>query len=265
MSIDRFRELHEGPTFVIPNPWDAGSAKILHSLGFQALATTSAGHAHTLGRPDAARAVSRDEALDHASVLVAATPLPVNSDLERGYGDTPESVAETVRLAAAAGLAGCSIEDATGDTRDPIYDIGLATDRIAAGVEAARETGFVLTARAENLLYGITDMADTINRLQRFQEAGAEVLYAPGLRTAGAVRRVTESLDAWVNVLAHPNLSVTELADMGVSRISIGSGMSRAAFGALIAAGREILDRGTFTFASAAADFDEIEQMFGRP
>lgn len=264
-SIERFRQLHDGPTFVMPNAWDAGSAKILQALGFEALATTSAGHAHTLGRRDAEKAVSREEALEHAKVLVAATPLPVNGDLERGYGDSPEDVAKTIELAIDAGLAGCSIEDASGNPQEPIYDVGLATERIAAGVEAARESGFVLTARAENLLYGVTDMGDTVNRLQSFQEAGAEVLYAPGLRSVEAVRQVTDSTDAWINVLAHPNLTVAQLAELGVNRISIGSGMSRAAFGALIAAGEEIRDDGTFTFAATAAGFDTIEQMFGRP
>lgn len=263
MSIETFRRLHGGPTFVMPNPWDAGSAKIMCSLGFPALATTSAGLAHTLGRPDGEGAVSRAEAIAHAADIVAATPLPVNGDLEGGYGDDPAAVAETVRAALAAGLAGCSIEDATGDSSEPIYDFGLAVARIEAAVEAAGNSGFVVTARAENLLHGVDDMGDTIKRLRAFEDVGAAVLYAPGLRTADAVRQVVENVGAWVNVLAHPGLLVEDLAELGVSRISVGSGMSRAAFGALITAGREILETGSFHFAAGAPSFSTIESMFG--
>lgn len=265
MSIQRFRELHEGPTFVMPNPWDVGSAKILHSLGFAALATTSAGLAHTLGLADGARAVSREAVLAHSTEIVAATPLPVNGDLEQGYGDTPDVVAETIGLAVAAGLAGASIEDATGDPANPIYDIGLATERIAAAVEASRASGFVLTARAENLINGIDDLADTIARLQRFQDVGADVVYAPGLRSIETVTAVVSSVETWVNVLAHPNLTVGALAELGVKRISIGSAMSRAAFGALLRAGEEIIEHGTFGFAADAPGFGKIHEMFTTP
>ena len=265
MSIARFRQLHEGDCFVMPNPWDAGSAKILHAVGFEALATTSAGHAHTLGRKDAERAVGRGEALDHAADIVAATPLPVNGDLERGYGDNPDEVAATVRLAIGAGLAGCSIEDATGDPANPIYDRALATDRIAAAVEACGDSGFVLTARAENLLHGIEDIDDTIERLQGFAAAGAECVYAPGIRSIEVVRQVAGSVGCWVNVLAAPYFTTAELAEAGVSRISIGSGLSRAAYGALIAAADEILKEGTFNFAAQAPGFSDIETMLTNP
>ena len=264
MTITRFRELHQGETFVMPNPWDRGSAKILYGLGFEALATTSAGHAHTLGRNDGERAVTRAEALRHAAEVVNATSLPVNGDLERGYGDSPEDVALTIQAAIAVGLAGCSIEDATGDPDRPIYDVGLAVERITAAVEACGGTGFVLTARAENLLHGIDDMADTVDRLQRFADAGAEVVYAPGLANIEAVTAVTGSVDCWVNVLARPDLTVAQLAEAGVTRISLGSAMSRAALGSLLEAGREVLSEGTFTFAAEAPGFSRIQALFSK-
>jgi 2-methylisocitrate lyase-like PEP mutase family enzyme len=254
-----FRALHEHGTFIIPNPWDVGSARILTALGFAALATTSAGFAWSIGRRDGA--VTREEALAHCRDLVAATHLPVSADLENCFGDAPEFVAETIRLAAATGLVGCSVEDATGDRAKPIYDAGLATERVAAAVAAARALPFpfTLTARAENFLHGRPDLDDTIKRLQAFERAGADVLYAPGLRDIETVRTVCASVGKPVNVLAGAKgLSLAALAAAGVRRVSVGGLLSRAALGALIRAGREIKEHGTFTFAEEAASFAEI-------
>lgn len=259
MTTEAFRRLHDGPIFVMPNPWDVGSARLLASFGFSALATTSSGFAHTMGKIDGS--TTRDEALAHASEIVRATPLPVNGDLERGYGDDPSTVADTVQMAIDAGLAGCSIEDATGRPDEPIYAMDDAVARVAAAVEAAAGTGFVLTARAENFLFGINDLADTINRLVRFQEAGADVVYAPGLARLTDIAAVVASVDVPVNVLARPNFTVSELADVGVTRISLGSAMSRAALGAAMHAAEEITTHGTFTFANDAPDFAEIERL----
>src|ERR687891_1506720 len=226
-----FRALHERPgAFVIPNPFDIGTARILAGLGFEALATTSAGMAFALGRRDGA--VRRDEALAHARAIVAATPLPVSADLENGFGDGPEVVAETIRLAADTGLAGASIEDATGDPDRPIYDASLALERVVAAVEAARGLTFpfTLTARAENFLHGRPDLDDTIRRLQAFESAGADVLYAPGLRDLDAVRTLCQAVDKPVNVimgLTGAAFTVDQLAAAGVRRISLGSGLSR--------------------------------------
>ena len=264
-----FRALHERPgAFVIPNPWDVGTARILAGLGFEALATTSAGMAFALGRRDGA--VSRDDALAHARTIVGATALPVSADLENGFGDAPETVAETIRLAAGTGLVGGSIEDATGDPDRPIYDRSLAVERIAAAVEAARALPFpfTLTARAENFLHGRPDLDDTIGRLQAFEAAGADVLYAPGLRDLGMIRTVCAAVGRPVNVimgLAGAPFSVDDLAAAGVRRISLGSALSRAALGTFLRAAREIKERGTFTFADGAASFAEIEPfMQGR-
>ena len=260
-----FRALHERPgAFVIPNPFDVGTARILAGLGFEALATTSAGCAFGLGRPDGA--ITRDEAMAHARSIVEATPLPVSADLENGYEDAPEGVAHTIRLAAAAGLVGCSIEDATGRPEKPIYDLPDATRRIAAAVEAAGRLGFpfTLTARAENFLHGRPDLDDTIRRLQAFEAAGADVLYAPGLREAGAIRTVCAALSKPVNVimgLAGAAFSVEQLAALGVRRISLGSALARAALGEFLRAAEEIAQRGTFTFAERAATFKEIERF----
>jgi 2-methylisocitrate lyase-like PEP mutase family enzyme len=260
-----FRALHERPgAFVIPNPWDIGTARILAAFGFEALATTSAGLAFALGRRDAEGAISRDEALAHARTIVDATPLPVSADLENGFADAPETVAETIRLAAATGLVGGSIEDATGDPERPIYDAVLAAERIAAAVEAARALRFpfTLTARAENFLYGRPDLDDTIRRLQAFEAAGADVLYAPGLRDLGMIRTLCAAVGRPVNVimgLAGTPFSVDQLAAAGVRRISLGSALSRVALGALLRAAREIKERGTFTFADHAAPFAEID------
>jgi 2-methylisocitrate lyase-like PEP mutase family enzyme len=260
-----FRALHERPgAFVIPNPWDVGTARILAGLGFEALATTSAGMAFALGRRDGA--VSRDDALAHARTIVSATALPVSADLENGFGDAPETVAETIRLAARTGLVGGSIEDATGDPDRPIYDRSLAVERIAAAVEAARALPFpfTLTARAENFLHGRPDLDDTIGRLQAFEGAGADVLYAPGLRDLGMIRTVCAAVGRPVNVimgLAGAPFSVDDLAAAGVRRISLGSALSRAALGTFLRAAREIKEHGTFTFAEGAASFAEIEEF----
>jgi 2-methylisocitrate lyase-like PEP mutase family enzyme len=268
----RFRELHERPgAFVIPNPWDAGSARILEALGFEALATTSAGIAFSLGRRDGEGAVSREEALAVTRQIVDATDLPVSADLENGYGDAPETAAETIQLAAAAGVVGGSIEDSTGDPEKPIYELDHAAERVAAAVEAARSLPFpfVLTARAENFLHGRPDLDDTVRRLQAFEAAGADVLYAPGLRDLEAIRTVCGAVSRPVNVvmgLARGSFSVDELAAAGVRRVSVGGALSRAALGAFIRAAREIRERGTFTFASEAVPHTEANGfMLPRP
>jgi 2-methylisocitrate lyase-like PEP mutase family enzyme len=245
---ERFRALHhgDGPPLLLPNPWDVGSAKLLASLGFQALATTSSGHAATLGRLDGS--VTRDEAIAHGAEIAGATELPVNADLENGFADDPAGVGETVRLALEAGLAGCSIEDFTGREDEPFYTLEAAAERVAAAVEAA-DGRLVLTARSENYIRGRFDLADTIARLQAFQEAGADVLYAPGLRSIEDIRAVVSAVDRPVNVLALPVAPpVHELAAAGVRRVSVGGGFAYAAFGALVAAGRELLDEGTYGF-----------------
>lgn len=264
-----FRALHRAPgAFVIPNPWDVGSARLLAALGFSALATTSAGLAYAHGLRDGG--ISTAAALDHCRALVAATPLPVSADLERGFGDDPDSVAATIRAAAAVGLAGCSIEDHTGRRDRPIYDFGAAVERIAAAAEACRGLpgDFVLTARCENFLWGRPDLDDTIGRLVAFERAGADVLYAPGLRDLETIRTVCAALTKPVNVvmgLAGANLGVADLAQAGVKRISLGSSLARAAYGAMIAAAREITEQGRFDRAAAAIGFGEIEALFDDP
>jgi 2-methylisocitrate lyase-like PEP mutase family enzyme len=261
-----FRALHERPgAFVIPNPYDVGTARILAGLGFEALATTSAGCAFGLGRPDGR--VTRDEALAHARSIALATPLPVSADLENGYDDAPEGVALTIKLAAEAGLAGCSVEDATGRLAEPIYEFPHAVRRIAAAVAAARglNVPFTLTARAENFLHGRPDLDDTVRRLQAFEAAGADVLYAPGLRDEAVIRTVCAALSKPVNVivgLAGAAFSVERLAALGVRRISIGSALARAALGEFLRAAEEIRERGTFTFAERAASFAAVERFF---
>jgi len=249
---DVFRQLHES-TFVIPNPWDVGSARILASLGFRALATTSGGHAASLGRLDGA--VTREEALAHAEMLAAATPLPVSADLEQGFGDAPEVVGETIRLASATGLAGCSIEDWSAGEEGRLYPKTLAADRVRAAVEASRKDSpaLVLTARCENHLRGNPDLADTIARLQAYQEAGAEVLYAPALRDLADVRSVIASVDRPVNVLLLPGgPSIPELFEAGATRVSLGSALSLASQAALVEAARELLETGTQSFWTRA-------------
>ena len=266
-KAERFRELHARPgTFVIPNPFDIGSARILQHLGFEALATTSSGFAFTMGRRD--YAVTRDEAIAHSKALVDATDIPVSADLENGFGDDPGVVAETVRMAASAGLAGCSIEDSTQRDGDPIYEMAHAVDRIRAAVDAARGVGraFTLTARAENYLHGRPDLKDTIARLQAFQDAGADVLYAPGLRSIDDVRTLIEAVDRPVNVLAGmPGLTFTvaELASAGTKRISVGGALSRVALAAVVRAAREMSVHGTFTFVDEPISSREIGAMFG--
>ncbi len=267
MSIGaRFRALHarEG-LFVIPNPWDTGSARILAALGFQALATTSAGMAYALGRPEGT--VPPDMQLAHYRELSAATPLPVSADLEKGFGDTPEAVADTIRAVAKTGLAGGSIEDHTGRRDDPIFDHGLAVERVAAAVEACRglSEDFVLTARCESLLWGETDVKPVIARLQAYAEAGADVVFAPGLRDLEAIRAVCASVDKPVNVIMSMpgmNFGLPELAAAGVKRVSVGSAFFRVAYGAMIAAAREIADDGRFTRTQAGIGFAELEGMF---
>jgi 2-methylisocitrate lyase-like PEP mutase family enzyme len=246
----RFLDLHRrGQPLLLPNPWDEGAAKILASLGFQALATTSSGFAATLGRADGS--VTLDEALAHATAIVAATDLPVSADLENCFADTPDGVARTVRLAAQAGLAGCSIEDFSG-TR--LYDRAEATDRVAAAAAAARDGNLVLTARAENYLHENLDLADTIARLQAYQEAGADVLFAPGLTRIEDIRTLVNAVDRPVNVLALPGVPpVAELAVAGVSRISVGGAFAFAALGALVDAATELRDKGTYGFRAGAA------------
>ncbi len=269
-KAERFQALHQGPgAFIIPNPWDAGTARILAGLGFPALTTTSAGLAFSLGRPDGAGAVSREEALANARAIVDATDLPVAADLENGYGDAPEAAAETIRLAGTtAGLVGGSIEDATGNPARPIYDIAHAVERIAAAVEAARRLPFpfMLVARAENFLHGRPDLDDTIRRLQAFEKAGADALFAPGLTTAEQIRAVCQAVTRPVNVvmgLKGTTFSVAELAELGVRRISVGSSLSRAALGAFVRAALEMKEHGTFHYAVDALPFADANRLMG--
>ena len=251
----RFLELHRpGDPLLLPNPWDQGSARLLTSLGFRALATTSSGFAWTLGRLDGS--VSRDEALAHAAAIVAATDLPVSADLENCFADEPAGVAQTVALAVEAGLAGCSVEDFTGGENEPIYRLGLAAERVAAAAEAAHAgpVRLVLTARAENYLHGRPDLADTIARLQAYQAAGADVLYAPGLTRLADIRQVVTSVDRPVNVLAFGGAPpVSELAEAGVSRVSVGGAFAFAAVGALADAAIELRDNGTYGYLGRTA------------
>ncbi|RLK60500.1 isocitrate lyase/PEP mutase family protein [Actinokineospora cianjurensis] len=269
-QLDRaeaFAQLHRGPgAFVLANAWDAGTARLLAGLGFRALATTSAGLAFALGRADAANQVSRDETLANAAAIIAATSLPVSADLENGFGDRPEDTAETIRLAAAAGLVGGSIEDATGREDDRVYDFGLAVERIAAAAEAARALPFpfTLTARAENFLNGRPDLDDTIRRLQAFADAGADVLYAPGLPDLDAIRAVCASVDKPVNVLAAgpaARCSVTKLGELGARRISLGSALPRAALTAAVLAAQEIAESGTFTLTTGAMSYAQADEL----
>jgi 2-methylisocitrate lyase-like PEP mutase family enzyme len=262
----RFLSLHrKGEPLLLPNPWDLGSARLLAALGFHALATTSSGFAATLGRKDGA--VSREEALVHAAIIVAATDLPVSADLENAYADPPSGVAETIRLAVEVGLAGGSVEDFTGRDDDPIYGRSAAAERVAAAAEAAHagQVRFVLTARAENYLHGRPDLADTIARLQAYQEAGADVLYAPGLADIADIRQVIREVDRPVNVLAIAGAPpVPELAEAGVSRISVGGSFAFAATGALVAAASELRDHGTYGYlAASAVGREAVGRAFG--
>lgn len=267
----RFGALHERDrAFIIPNPWDAGTARLLEHLGFEALATTSAGYAFSQGRRD--NTTGRDEMLAHASAIVSATDLPVSADLEGGFGDSPEDVAETIRLAAGTGLSGCSIEDMSSDASSndaghSIYELEHAAERIQAAAEAVRGLPFrfTLTARAENYLVGKRDLKDTIQRLQAYQEAGADVLYAPGLTTKEEIAAVVQSVDRPVNVimgLQGIQLTLADLSALGVRRVSVGSALSRAALGAFLRAAREMQEHGTFSFAEQAVSYRDISAMF---
>ncbi len=266
---EAFRSLHARPgIFAIPNPWDAGSARMLAALGFEALATTSAGFAFSIGRPDAEGAIGREETLVNAKAIVDATPLPVSADLEGGFGDDPEACAETILLAAKAGVVGGSIEDATGFIADPIHAFDLAVARVRAAADAARSLTFpfTLTARAENLICGRPDLRDTIRRLVAFGEAGADVLYAPGLRTrediAVVVRAVAPKPVNVVMGLSGPTHSLDVLGSLGVKRVSLGSSLARAAYGAFLRAAREVREKGTFDFAREAVPYAELNAMF---
>jgi 2-methylisocitrate lyase-like PEP mutase family enzyme len=258
----RFRALHDGPgAFVIANPWDAGSARLLAALGFQALATSSGASAGTLGRRDGM--VTRDEALAHARLIVEACDLPVSADLEKCFGDAPDVAAQTIRLAAGVGLVGGSIEDATGDRDRPLYDIGQATERVAAAAAAARAVGFpfTLTARTENFLRGNPSLDDTIKRLQAFETAGADVLMAPGLPDLAAVRAVCAAVSKPVNFMAGikgKSFTVAELAAAGVRRISLATSLYRAAMTALLEAAREVKDKGTFGYLERSVTTAEL-------
>jgi len=261
-----FKALHERDTaFIIPNPYDAGTARLLAHLGFEALATTSAGCAFGLGQRD--YTLTRAQVLDHVAGIVAVTDLPVSADLEGGFGVDPKEVSETFRLAVATGLAGGSIEDSTGDTANPIHEYEIAIERVRAAAEITRALAFpfMLTARCENFLVGRADLKDTIKRLQAYQEAGANVLYAPGLRTKEDIAAVAGSVDRPINVLMGMqgvHFTVEELSALGVKRISVGSALSRAALGAFLRAAREMKEQGTFKFADEAVPYAEVSKMF---
>lgn len=262
--VKAFRALHERDgAFLLPNPWDAGTAALLASLGFEALATTSAGFAFSLGRRD--YSLTRDAVIAHISVIALATDLPVNADLENGFEDSPEAAAETIRQAAQAGAAGGSIEDATGHSDDPIYSKELAAERIQAAAEAARESGFMVTARCENYLHGRPDLKDTISRLQAYQEAGADVLYAPGLTAKEDIATLIHAVNRPVNVLAGIKGSALDrdtLGKLGVKRISVGSGLARAALTAFLRAAEEMRTKGTFSFAEETLSYRDISARF---
>jgi 2-methylisocitrate lyase-like PEP mutase family enzyme len=264
-KAERFCALHERPgAFVIPNPWDAGTAVLLAGMGFEALATTSAGFAFSLGRRDTG-GITRDEALANVRAIVAATDLPVSADLENCYSDEPKAAAETLLLAAEVGAAGGSIEDATGDASKPIYEFSHAVERVAAAVEAVRTLPFpfTLTARAENFLYGRDDLDDTIRRLQAFEKAGADVLYAPALPSLDAIRAVCQAVKKPVNVLAGSRqfLSVAELAEAGAKRVSVGSSFNRAALGAFLRAAEEIKEHGTVDYVRDSIPYAKIMSL----
>lgn len=261
-----FRKLHERDgAFIIPNPWDVGTARLLAHLGFEALATTSAGYAFSVGQRD--NTISRDEMMAHVRAIASATDLPVSADLENGFGDQPDTVAETIRIAAATGLVGGSIEDSTTRPDEPIYEHELAVERIRAAVEVVRslDFSFTLTARAENYLVGRRDLTDTIKRLQAYQQAGADVLYAPGLTSRDDIAAVVSSVDRPVNVvmgLQGVRLSLAELSQLGVKRVSVGSALSRAALGAFLRAAREMREHGTFDFSDEAVSYRDLSAMF---
>lgn len=263
-----FQKLHErDQAFLIPNPWDVGSARLLETLGFEALATTSAGFAFSQGRRDGA--MGREKVIEHARTMAAATDLPMNADLENGFGDEPETVAETIRQATDTGLAGGSIEDSTGRSDEPIYELSAAVERIRAAAEVvhALPYPFMLTGRAENYLHGRADLADTIRRLQAYQEAGANVLFAPGLARREDIAAVVKSVDRPVNVLAGVrgwSLTLAELSEIGVKRVSVGGSLARMAYGAFLRGARELREHGTFGYAKEAIDSRELNRMFGQ-
>lgn len=263
-----FRALHERlGAFIIPNPWDAGTARLLASLGFEALATTSFGLANSLGRLDGAGAVSRSEVLENCRMIAEATDLPVNADLENCYAHEPRAAAEMIRLAANTGVVGGSIEDATGDPNNPIYDFQLAVERVQAAVEVARSLPipFMLTARAENYLHGRPDLDDTIRRLQAFEKAGADVLYAPGLRDLATIRTVVSSVSKPINVVmsaADPAITAGQLAEAGVKRISVGGALSRLALAAFLKGAREMKDKGGFTWMRDTVPSKDLKTIF---
>jgi len=265
-----FRALHQRPgAFIIPNPWDAGTARLLASLGFEALATTSLGLANALGRPDGTNAVSLDEVIQNVRAIAEATNLPVNADLENGYADEPELAAEAVRRAVEAGVVGASIEDFTGDAQRGVYDFQHAVERVHAAAEAAHSlpVPVMLTARAENLLRGCNDLDDTIRRLQAFEKAGADVLYAPGLRDLSTIRAVVRSVGKPINVvmsMADPSITAQQLADAGVKRISVGGALSRLALGAFIEGAREMAEKGSFTWVRRGIPSRELSSIFDK-
>jgi len=269
-KAEAFKALHERDgLFIIPNPWDAGSAKILTRLGFEAFTTTSAGLAYALGRPDGYAMISRGETLDNALAIINATHLPVAADLENGFGDTPEICAETIVAAAGVGLVGGSIEDATGNDQNPIYNFELSVARIKAAVEAARSLPFhfTLTARAENMIHGKIDLQDTIKRLVAYADAGADVLFAPGLKTREQISEVVKAVAPKpVNIVlgaAGFDISFDELADLGVKRVSLGSALARAALGAFQRAAIE-LSNGGYSFVNDAVPYLELNKIFGK-
>lgn len=260
-----FRLLHQGPdVLLMPNPWDPGTTKFLASLGFKAMATSSAGFAFSRGLADGA--ITFDAMMQHCRDLVAATDLPVSGDLEKGKGDSADSAAETIFAAEAAGLAGCSIEDFSGDPDKPVYEFSHAVERVAAAAEAARalKRDFVFTARAENFLRGQNDLDDTIKRLQAFEEAGADVLFAPGISDLESIKILCDSVSKPLSVLAPPSLTVSELAAAGVKRISLGPRLTTAAFSAIHDAARQVLDKGTFEFGTTGVTFGNLQQLFSQ-
>lgn len=267
-KAEAFRALHDRPgMFILPNPWDAGSARILAGQGFEALASTSAGFAASKGVAD--YHITRDMKLAHVRELAAATALPLTADLENGFGDSPETCAETIRLGAEAGLVGGSIEDFTGDRARPQYEIAAAAERVRAAVEAANGLPFpfLVTARAENFFSGVPDLADTIARLQAYQAAGAHVLYAPGLKTLDDIRSVIASIDRPLNVLMGPFSGFGPMADLaaiGVKRVSLGSALSNTAYGALVKAGEELLASGTLGFLKGAASGKSLSELMAK-
>jgi 2-methylisocitrate lyase-like PEP mutase family enzyme len=261
-----FEALHDnGACFVMPNPWDCGSARLLQHLGFMALASTGAGYAFSQGRSDLS--VGAQAMMPHLAELAAATDLPVSADLQNGFGDAPEAAAQAIIEAARAGVVGGSIEDASGDAGQPVYDIGLAAERIRAAAQAARSLGFkfMLTARAENYLYGRPDLRDTIQRLQAYQEAGADVLFAPGIQSKDDIRAIVSSVERPLNVIMGfqgVQLTVDELRELGVARVSLGGSLARAAYGALLRAATEVQSSGTFSYAEEAIPAKEMNRIF---